>query len=229
MLNRAIRLPNIAGHPYLFRLLGTALLLFLALIILLVSLIQSTNPVFSHNLSEGSSFAQASPTPMPGLEGTPTPYQVDYYLPYPGLLPDSPLWPLKALRDRLWPLITLNPTTKAEKFLHLADKRTAAAEVLIQGNQPDLGTSVATKAGKYLEKALIQEQKARDQGQNTDTLLENIAKSALKQQEIIHQSQTKVEGEAASALGQANDYAAQAYLTAAQRLRDRHRPVPGQN
>ena len=48
---------------------------------------------------------------------------IDYYLAYPGkVLPDSPFWPLKALRDRIWLWITTNSSRKAELKLLFADK-----------------------------------------------------------------------------------------------------------
>ena len=52
---------------------------------------------------------------------------IPYNFAYSGdVLPDSPLWPLKAARDRIWFLITTNSERRAELNLLFADKRIAA-------------------------------------------------------------------------------------------------------
>lgn len=78
---------------------------------------------------------------------------VDYYLPYPGILPDHPLYWLKMVRDRVGLVLTTGETAKAEKLLLYADKRLGAAWALIEGNKVTLGASTLTKAEKYLEEA----------------------------------------------------------------------------
>ena len=78
---------------------------------------------------------------------------VDYYLPYPGILPDHPLYWLKMVRDRVGLVLTTGETAKAEKLLLYADKRLGAAWALIEGNKVPLGVSTLTKAEKYLEEA----------------------------------------------------------------------------
>lgn len=78
---------------------------------------------------------------------------VDYYLPYPGILPDHPLYWLKMMRDRVGLVLTTGETAKAEKLLLYADKRLGAAWALIEGNKVPLGVSTLTKAEKYLEEA----------------------------------------------------------------------------
>ena len=79
---------------------------------------------------------------------------VDYYLPYPGILPDHPLYWLKMVRDRVGLITVTGKTAKAEKLLLYADKRLGAAWALIDGNKLPLGVSTLTKAEKYLEQAV---------------------------------------------------------------------------
>ena len=46
------------------------------------------------------------PSPQPNTKN----FEVNYILPFTGsVLPDSPLWPLKATRDRIWYAITSSP------------------------------------------------------------------------------------------------------------------------
>lgn len=79
---------------------------------------------------------------------------VDYYLPYPGILPDHPLYWLKMVRDRAGLLVVTSKMAKAEKLLLYADKRLGAAWALIDGNKVPLGVSTLTKGEKYLEQAV---------------------------------------------------------------------------
>lgn len=104
--------------------------------------------------------------------------KVEYYLPYPGILPDSPVYKIKAMRDqiRLW--ITFDPIQKAKLQLLYADKRINAAKTLLEGGKPDLAISTATKAEKYLEKAVRTSLGNRE-------MLVVLAKSIAKHKEIL--------------------------------------------
>jgi hypothetical protein len=55
---------------------------------------------------------------------------VDYKLPYPGILPNNPLWPVKDLRDKAISLFIFDSVTKAQYYLRQADKRFAAGLAL---------------------------------------------------------------------------------------------------
>ncbi|MFH0943277.1 MAG: DUF5667 domain-containing protein [Candidatus Beckwithbacteria bacterium] len=79
---------------------------------------------------------------------------VDYYLSYPGVLPDSPLYWLKMIRDRVQLILTSATLPKAEKLLLYADKRLGAGWTLVDGNKLALGVSTLTKAEKYLDQAV---------------------------------------------------------------------------
>lgn len=60
-----------------------------------------------------------SPTPKP----LPAPARVEYALPYPGMLPDNPLYILKKVRDSIIELLISNPVNKAEFYVLQADKK----------------------------------------------------------------------------------------------------------
>lgn len=118
--------------------------------------------------------------------------EVDYYLPYPGILPDHPLYFLKMIRDRIWLLLTTDPLKKAEVLLLFADKRIGAARVLVEGGKPELGLTTATKAEKYLEKAINQEKLAQEK--ETKIFLEKIKKASLKHEEVLVALSRSLEG-----------------------------------
>jgi tetratricopeptide (TPR) repeat protein len=114
--------------------------------------------------------------------------KVDYNLPYPGkILPDSPLWPIKALRDRLWLWLTFNETKKAELMLLYADKRLASSQTLFQKGKAEIAFSTLTKAEKYLELASLQVGECWNKGLDTKSLSYKVALAALKHQEVIQE------------------------------------------
>ena len=87
-------------------------------------------------------------------ESTGSSKPVDYYLSYPGVLPDHPLYWLKMIRDRVQLVLTTASLPKAEKLLLYADKRLGAGWALVEGNKAPLGVSTLTKAEKYLDQAV---------------------------------------------------------------------------
>jgi hypothetical protein len=116
----------------------------------------------------------------------------DYFLAYPGLLPDHPLYSLKMVRDRIWLWLTNNPLKKAELLLLFADKRLGAAKALIEGNKVELGISTMTKGEKYLERAIAQGKMAAEKGEDTQAFLEKLSQATLKHQEVLAELVNKV-------------------------------------
>lgn len=111
--------------------------------------------------------------------------KVDYFLVYPGILPDHFLYPLKMVRDRLQLWLTTDLLGKGDLLLKYADKRLGAGQVLIEGNKIDLGLTTLTKAEKYFKQAVDQEKLVREKGKNTQMFLEKLLQSSLKHQEIL--------------------------------------------
>lgn len=110
--------------------------------------------------------------------------EVDYYLPYPGILPDHPLYWLKMIRDRVQLLLTTEPLVKAKKLLLYADKRLGAGWALIEGNKVDLGITTLTKAEKYLERAVIAAEKLGDNDEER-RFKEKLEKAEMKHKEVL--------------------------------------------
>lgn len=158
-------------------------------------------------------------------ESTPS-ATVDYYLPYPGILPDHFLWPLKAFRDRVWLFVIRDPMKKADVLLLFADKRIGMARELIRGGKPELGVTTAQKAGQYLEEALIQAEKAAQNGVDTGELLEKLAKASLKHKEVLESIIVTLPEEGRPVLNEVIDHSRRVYEKSAQRLNEVNRPVP---
>mgnify|MGYP001575827979 CR=1 FL=1 len=85
-------------------------------------------------------------------ESTPTPSfsPIDYTLPYPGILPDHPLFFIKNLRDKMLLLLISDPVRKVEFRQLLADKYTAMGVILSQNNKTVLAISAFEKGLMYL-------------------------------------------------------------------------------
>lgn len=111
---------------------------------------------------------------------------IDYQLAYPGkVLPDSPLWPLKAMRDKIWLWTTTDTSRQAELKLLFADKRLGSAEKLFIGGKAEIGLTTLSKAEKYLEEASEQENRNRMEGGDTLSFLVNLANASLKHYQVI--------------------------------------------
>ncbi len=112
---------------------------------------------------------------------------VQYELPYPGLLPDSPLYPLKAVRDNSLVFITRDNLSKARLQLELSDKRIRAAEMLAQSGKNTLTISTLSKGEKHFQQALESLMNAKTQGETpTGETLSLMKRSNEKHLEVIN-------------------------------------------
>lgn len=158
-------------------------------------------------------FKQVSKLPSEGIKvlGEET-VEIDYFLAYPGkVLPDSPLWPIKAIRDRIWLWTTTNPSRKAELKLLFADKRLGSAKVLFEKSKPEIAYSTLTKAEKYLEEAGVAERQNRQKGIDTSEFLQSLAKASLKHAEVMEYFLTIAPEDAKPGIIQTEDYAKRVY------------------
>lgn len=77
---------------------------------------------------------------------TAVPMRVEYDLAFPGMLPDSPLYKLKVLRDKIIAASIFNPSKKIDFYVLQTDKGILAAAMLIDKNKIDLAQETALKA-----------------------------------------------------------------------------------
>src|SRR3989344_991141 len=141
------------GTSIVKKVLGTSAALMVGFVVLVLSIMAAVNPLVVSPHEEATS-------------GGVLVQKVEYYLPYPGILPDSPLYKVKALRDRISLWLITDPGKKAEKELLLADKRIGAAVALVDGGKDELAVSTATKGEKYLEQAVNRVLGIADTGQD---------------------------------------------------------------
>jgi len=187
--------------------------LFLALIILFASIFQSASVRYAFSQSP-------SPTPSPGILEE-SQVEINYQLAFPGkVLPDSSLWPLKALRDKVWLSLTVNKTKKAELRLLFADKRVWAAKMLFEKKKYDLGYSTLSKAEKYLEEAGQNTQENKNNGYDTKELLVRLANASLKHWQTIDEILIMAPEDARPEIIKLKDYSMNTFKKARDSLHD---------
>ena len=152
---------------------------------------------------------------------------IPYNLAYPGkVLPDSPLWSLKAFRDKIWLAITTNPGRKADLKLLFADKRIGMSKILFEKEKYEEGFSVLTKAEKYLEEALYQEEENREMGIDTSELLRRCNYASLKHQQTIEEILLLAPEDAKPSIIETKRYSKEVYEKTKQALQEKGLEAP---
>lgn len=129
-------------------------------------------------------------TPANSSAGTvpvtsPTP--VDYQLPYPGMLPDNPLYFLKVFRDNLTAFFLSKPIDKANFELMQSDKNVQASYLLVTQQQGKtlLAFQTFSQAQDDFDQAILQAQSAKKQGYSTKDLVNNLSNANQKHEQIL--------------------------------------------
>lgn len=122
---------------------------------------------------------------------------VDYELPYPGILPDNPLYILKAIRDRIVLFLISDIVKKSEFELLQADKRLNAAYYLSKKGKEKypLAESTVSKAENYLESAISDTYKAKAQGKHVSDLPNRLYTASLKHTDVINSLAENIQGD----------------------------------
>lgn len=116
--------------------------------------------------------------------------KVNYELPYPGLLPDSPIYFLRIIRDKTVGFLISDPLKKAEFDLLQADKRLNAGIYLFNSagrNEKKINLAISTisKAENYFEQAIGKAKEARLEGMEINGITRRLKNSAKKHQEEL--------------------------------------------
>lgn len=124
------------------------------------------------------------------------PDKVNYELPYPGLLPDNPLYFLRIIRDKTVGFLISAPLKKAEFDLLQADKRLNAGIQLFNSAKQNekkmkLALSTISKAENYFEAAIQKVKEGRKQGMETRGIINKLINSSKKHQEVLSSFQKK--------------------------------------
>ncbi len=114
---------------------------------------------------------------------------IDYQLPYPGLLPDNPLYVFKEMRDNMQVMTAPGPLEKSKAQLQIADKNMAAAVELSAKGKHQLAGERIAKAQQFIAKIIAtmtsQATTAKvSQDQRTD-FKTTLSKANMKHREAI--------------------------------------------
>ncbi|MBI3380181.1 hypothetical protein HY029_05490 [Candidatus Gottesmanbacteria bacterium] len=120
------------------------------------------------------------------LSSIPTPVTlVEYGLPYPGILPDHPLYIFKVLRDKILIFFTRDPIRKVNLDLLFADKRLAMSQLLWEKENSDLSISTIIKAEKYLLSVSVGLSSLKKQNNLPPGLSDKAELATKKHEEVI--------------------------------------------
>jgi len=110
-----------------------------------------------------------------------------YNLPYPGILPDNPLYFIKAIRDQVLIFGTRDNVKKAQLYLLLSDKRIAMAVALAKKGKEKQAIDVAGKAEKYFVKIpqLLVDAKKQGSGSSSE-FIQTLKLSNAKHKELLN-------------------------------------------
>lgn len=110
-----------------------------------------------------------------------------YTLPYPGMLPDNPLYSLKMFRDRIVYFLISDPVKRAEFNLLQADKRLQAGVMLWQEKpeKAELTISTISKGENYFGQALSDTRQAIKEGRETGSIKGDLVQASRKHNEVI--------------------------------------------
>lgn len=125
---------------------------------------------------------QDSPKPSP----SPSP-AINYTLPYPGILPGSPIYPVKVLRDRIVEFFISDPLKRADFYVLEGDKHIAAAQILIARDNKNykLAESTISKGENYMQLSLDQIPTVKDLQLEDNELLDKLVKALEKHNAVI--------------------------------------------
>jgi len=112
--------------------------------------------------------------------------KIEYALPFPGILPDHPLYFLKRIRDTILEKLINDPIRKAEFYILQSDKRLQMGIMLMESGKGTLGETTISKAEKYMEQAVIGLSAYKKSGGAVPPyVIERLEKATAKHQEVI--------------------------------------------
>ncbi len=165
---------------------------------LLSSFLIASVPLVSAATPQSTGAAsKKAPTPTPTTvttvtTTTVTTTKIEYTLPYPGILPDNPLYFLKQLRDFILNQLIVDPTRKAEFYILQGDKRLGMGMMLLEQKKDALAEETISKGEKYLSNAVTELTQLKNSGKDVSTVVDRLEKSIAKHIEVIKGLLTKV-------------------------------------
>lgn len=119
--------------------------------------------------------------------------RVVYELPYPGILPDHPLYFLKTWRDKGLEITTRDDVNKAELYIHLSDKYINTGSYIMKKGKTSQGKEMVKMAEVYAQKIPSILKRLKTQGSGpTQQLVDKVRQSNVKHREVIQQMMKQI-------------------------------------
>ena len=137
-----------------------------------------------------------------------------------GILPDSPLYSLSVLLEKIAAFFTFQPADKAEKYVDLAARKVEELKALVEAGkatEETVGDNVKTFQG-YLEKALSYAEEMRKKGEDAGELLSSISAAAANYQDAMKDLYEKIPAPARTLMQNGLDSLNKAYQDVLSRI-----------
>lgn len=119
----------------------------------------------------------------------------EYMLPFPGLLPDHPLYFLKNFRDLLLDKLIVDPIRKSEFYLLQSDKKLAMMIAFIEKGNIPRAEEVLEKSGKHMEQSIGGLMTLKSQGKAVSgDIVDRITRALVKHEEVLTEFIQKAQG-----------------------------------
>lgn len=125
---------------------------------------------------------------QPAFAGSTSDQQINYELPYPGILPNNPLYSVKSARDSIMQWMMRDNIKKAQLRLQISDKNVRGAQMLLKEKDYERAEKILRNGEQIFEKAIEDALNAKEQGASpTSEFKEKLKISNLKHREVIHE------------------------------------------
>jgi len=114
--------------------------------------------------------------------------KIEYNLPFPGILPDHPLYPLKSARDTIKVFLTRDYMKKADLLLLLSDKYASMAVALAEDGQWGTAAEAVEQSESSFTDMIDALETSKEQGVSPSAeFLQKIKLSNDKHKEVIQE------------------------------------------
>lgn len=120
---------------------------------------------------------------------------LDYTMPFPGILPDHPLYQIKLFRDKILLSFTRDPIKKVNLQLLMSDKQVIMGGLLWEKGKADLAVDTFTKSEKGLLTVVMSLVELKKTSFLPTGLADKVELSAKKHEELISKLQSQVSEE----------------------------------
>lgn len=145
-----------------------------------------TIPAFAQTIDgEGSESADLTVTPSPS----------EYVLPYPGMLPDNPLYFIKEIRDSIISFLIADPLKKADFDLLQSDKSLQNGVALLGKKKNDLAFKQFSLEESYFSQAVSESEKAQKQKEDDKDILQKLSQAGEKHKEVLDNTIKNLSGD----------------------------------